>query len=428
MKNNRVKPVDIFKFIGLMAFFAIIVAVIIYMWPSLSGLFKEGGLQLVVDDVRAAGGFGLLVFLGLQLVQIIVAFIPGEFIQIAAGILYGPWIGALVIIAGCVIASACMYFVVHKLGAPFVQSLVPEKYVSKFEKFEKSGRLTAIVFILYLIPGLPKDVFGYIVPLTRMKMSTFVVVSNVGRIPGVVISTFAASGFAEGRIIESLIIFGLAGVIALLGIIFREKIMNYVHKKFGSNTRHKIDSPIDRPLSVKKINSKLPEYNHIKDCYYKNFPFKDEFTFEELEAYVESIDLKFNAYYLDAEYIGFSAYVQMGDMQNILYLAVEDLMQGQGCGTRIMEQLKTDSSGLELVLMCELLDGAAENISQRKRRYAFYERLGFKDSGYIQRESQVDYHILSSSDDFSIESYFEEITKLFKGDFKLNIVKNSDNI
>ena len=151
-------------------------------------------------------------------------------VLIAAGLLYGPWIGALVILAGCVISSAFIFALVRKLGAPFVQSMVPVQYLEKFRKFEKTGKLNIIVFILFLIPGLPKDVFTYLVPLTDMRMRTFLLLSNVGRIPGIVVSTYAADGLADGRLMESAIIFAVAAVIAVLGIVFRERIMKMLEK------------------------------------------------------------------------------------------------------------------------------------------------------------------------------------------------------
>lgn len=114
---------------------------------------------------------------------------------------------------------------VHKLGAPFVRAMVDEKHLVKFYEFERSGKLNLIVFILFLIPGMPKDVFTYLVPLTNMRMRAFLVLSTVGRIPGVIISTYAAAGLADGDITTSLIIFGIAAVLMILGIVFRDKIM-----------------------------------------------------------------------------------------------------------------------------------------------------------------------------------------------------------
>ena len=228
--GHKMEKGDIFKFGGLIAFFALMILVCALLWPYFHDLFEPGGIDRIMGDVRNAGPVGILILLGLQFLQIVVAFIPGEVVQIAAGMLYGPWLGALVILIGCVISSAFIFMLVHRLGAPFVQSMVPAKYLSKFRDFEKTGKLNIIVFVLFLIPGLPKDVFTYLVPLTDMNMRTFLVLSNVGRIPGILVSTYAASGLVDGRIGESLIIFGIAAVIAVLGVVFKDRIMKLVEK------------------------------------------------------------------------------------------------------------------------------------------------------------------------------------------------------
>ncbi len=221
---------DIFKFVGLIAFFAIMALICVLLWPYMKELFEPGGIDRVMAEVRNAGPVGVLILLGLQFLQIVVAFIPGEVVQVAAGMLYGPWFGCAIIVLGCVISSAFIFVLVHKLGAPFVQNMVPTNQLEKFRKFEASGKLNIIVFILFLIPGLPKDVFTYLVPLTDMRMRTFLVLSNVARIPGIIISTYAADGLVDGRIGESVIIFVVAAIIALLGILFRDKIMAFLDK------------------------------------------------------------------------------------------------------------------------------------------------------------------------------------------------------
>ncbi|WP_232050888.1 TVP38/TMEM64 family protein [Arabiibacter massiliensis] len=230
VRGRKLEKGDIFKFAGLIAFFALMVLICVLLWPYFHDLFEPGGLDRIINDVRGAGPVGFLILLGLQFLQIVVAFIPGEVVQVAAGMLYGPWIGALFILIGCVLSSAFIFGLVHKLGAPFVQGMVPTQYLEKFRRFERSGKLNIIVFILFLIPGLPKDVFTYLVPLTDMRMRTFLLLSNVGRIPGIIVSTYAADGLVEGRIVQSVIIFAVAAVIAILGIVFRERIMKLLER------------------------------------------------------------------------------------------------------------------------------------------------------------------------------------------------------
>lgn len=228
--GRSMSKADLFKFVGLIAFIAIILLLVFLAWPYIADVFSEGGVDRLVQRVQNAGFFGVLILLGMQFLQIVVAFIPGEVVQLAAGLMYGPILGAIVVLIGCVISSTIVYKLVHVLGAPFVQGMVSTEHLEKFHSFEESGKLDIIVFILFLIPGMPKDVFTYLVPLTDMPYKKFIVLTTVGRIPGVVASTYAASGFANGDVVGPVIVLVVVAVIAIVGIVFRDKIINLFHK------------------------------------------------------------------------------------------------------------------------------------------------------------------------------------------------------
>ena len=219
VRGHAMPMADVLKFGGLIAFFAVMIIAVVLLWPLIGELFSEGGLERVTRDVREAGPAGFLILLAVQFLQIVVAFIPGEVVQVAAGMIYGPWVGALIIFIGCVISSAFIFVLVHKLGMPFVQAMVPEGALQKCRAFERTGKLNMLVFVLFLIPGLPKDVFTYLVPLTDMKLPTFVLLSNLARLPGIVLSTYAASGLATGDYAESIAIFAVTALIAVVALL-----------------------------------------------------------------------------------------------------------------------------------------------------------------------------------------------------------------
>ena len=234
VRGRHASKGDIFKFVGLIVFFVVIIGAVALLWPYLSGLFEEGGIQATIEGVQDSGVVGVLLLLALQFLQVVVAFIPGEVVQLAAGALYGPWFGALIILVGCIVSSAFIFQVVHKLGAPFVQDMVSTKYLDKLKAFEESGKLDTTVFVLFLIPGLPKDVFTYLVPLTDMRMGKFLILANIARIPGIVVSTYAANGLVEGNYLSSIILFVAVAALALLGFFQRDNIMAFVDKHFPS--------------------------------------------------------------------------------------------------------------------------------------------------------------------------------------------------
>ncbi len=229
--KRAVDRATVIKFVGLIAVLVIMAIVVVVMWPYIADVFTEGGVDRLVERVRNAGVGGVFILLGMQFLQIIVAFIPGEVVQLAAGLMYGPWLGAAIILIGCVISSAIIYKLVHALGAPFVQSMVSTEHLEKFRSFEKSGKLDVVVFVLFLIPAMPKDVFTYLVPLTDMKMGRFLTLATIGRIPGVLASTYVAHGLSQGDMVGPIVIVVVVAVIALIAVVFRDRIMSAFDKK-----------------------------------------------------------------------------------------------------------------------------------------------------------------------------------------------------
>ena len=231
VRGHEMDRATLFKFIGLIAFLVIMLVIVIAVWPYIADVFSEGGVGRLVDRVRNAGPVGVLILLGMQFLQVVVAFIPGEVVQLAAGLMYGPLAGSAIILVGCVISSSVIFQLVHKLGAPFVQGMVSTESLEKFRRFETTGKLDVIVFILFLIPGLPKDVFTYIVPLTDMEYKKFIGLTTVGRIPGVLASTYTASGLANGQIVGPIVVVSVVAIAAVIGVLFRDRIMEALGKR-----------------------------------------------------------------------------------------------------------------------------------------------------------------------------------------------------
>ena len=228
--GKKIKQSDLIKLVGLVVFIVLITAIVVAIWPTLSIVFEPGGVETLIELITSQGPLGVLILLGMQHLQIIVAFIPGEVVQIAAGMMYGPLWGSVVILVGCVLSSMVVYELVHKLGAPFVRSMVGEKQLLKFRQFELSGKFGVTVFILFLIPGFPKDVLTYIVPLSDMNLRTFLLLSTIARTPGVIISTYAAAGLADGNIVTSVIIFVVAALIAIIVLLLRNRIIDAISR------------------------------------------------------------------------------------------------------------------------------------------------------------------------------------------------------
>ena len=230
LAGRDVQKGDVVKFIALVVTLLLMLGVVFALWPTIKDIFSEGGVSGLVDTVKGWGPLGVLILLLLQFLQVLVAFIPGEAVQFAAGALYGPIGGSLLILAGCALSSAAVYVLVHKLGAPFVQTMVSEKYLDKFREFEHSGKLAVLVFVIYLIPGLPKDTFSYLVPLTNMKLKSFIGITTVARTPGVLASCFVANGLMQGNYVSAAIVAAVVVVLVVLCIWKRKELMEWLRK------------------------------------------------------------------------------------------------------------------------------------------------------------------------------------------------------
>ncbi len=226
-KLTREDKIKFAVFIGVIVAMAILAITLIPLFSSLNG----ESLEAFVESVQAMGIWGFFAILALQLIQIVIAFIPGEFVQVAAGLLYGPVWGSLIILLGCFVSTVAIFYLVQMLGAPFVHKVVSKKYLDRFSFLHESTKLNLITFVLFLIPGMPKDVLTYIVALTDVKPSHFFIITTVARIPGVVISTWAGESILRGNWILIAVIIGIVLVLCGLVWFFRDRIIDQIGKR-----------------------------------------------------------------------------------------------------------------------------------------------------------------------------------------------------
>lgn len=216
------------KLAGLIAILVGLTALMAFMWPRIHALYEAGGMTGIVQLVHDSGPLGMLTMIGIQVVQIIIAPIPGEVVEVASGMIYGPWLGTLLLTMGNVIATAIIFQIVHKLGAPFVQEVVSTEHLEKFQEFERSGKLGLLTFVLFLLPGMPKDTFTYLLSLTNMKMKQVVVITTIARLPVLFCTLLAADGLFEGNSIMPVILLFLLVALAVLAVIKRDWLMNFM--------------------------------------------------------------------------------------------------------------------------------------------------------------------------------------------------------
>ncbi len=171
-----------------------------------------------IAHLRSAGFAGFLTAAGVQVLQVVVAVIPGEPVEIVMGYLYGTWGGLGVCLLGIFAGTLVILLLVKMLGASFVKDVISEKKMGKLRFLHNAKGLDMVVFILFLIPGTPKDVLTYFVPLTPMKPARFLLIATFARIPSVVSSTLIGASLGQNRWGLGILIFALTAVMGIAGI------------------------------------------------------------------------------------------------------------------------------------------------------------------------------------------------------------------
>jgi len=226
-KIRNIPKKDKIKFAVFAAFILVMLIVALIFLPNIVALKDQEARDALKETILSYGVWGWLVFGAIQLFQVIFAVIPGEPIEVIAGLLYGPWGGLAICLAGTLIGSILIYFLVKGLGYSFVSQMINIKDSKRFAFLGDTKKLNLIVFVLFFIPGTPKDVLTYLVPLTEIKPLHYFVITTFARIPSVITSTFAGDAISEGKWIETVLIFAATGLVALLGIIFNDKIIAF---------------------------------------------------------------------------------------------------------------------------------------------------------------------------------------------------------
>jgi uncharacterized membrane protein YdjX (TVP38/TMEM64 family) len=231
------KPKDsLLKFLSLAGFpllFVAILVVIALNFQTIFGFFKD--TKEIRDLVKSSGIWGPLIFIGLQIVQVVVFIIPGEVTQFAGGFIFGTWIGTLLSVIGIVIGSAINFYIGKLLGIPFVKALFKKEQIDTVESLISSSKSqkigTLVIFGIFLIPAFPKDVITYVAGLTPMRFSVFLFVSGLGRLPGILVSSIMGENAEQQNWIIVIIVAVLGIGLFIAGTIFREQIFNFFNAK-----------------------------------------------------------------------------------------------------------------------------------------------------------------------------------------------------
>jgi len=219
------------RILALVAFpaaFAAIVTLGIVFRREIWALFTSS--QRLRDWIAAAGLRAPLLFVGVQALQVVVFFIPGEIPQIAGGFLFGLWQGSLLSLAGISLGATFNFLLARLLGVPFVRALFAGKDVERVRRLAESGRARLTFFLFFLIPGIPKDILCYAAGLSSLSLGTFLLFSSLGRLPGILGSALMGEAAAGQRWLLAGGLLLLAVILFVLGFVLRDRIQGLLER------------------------------------------------------------------------------------------------------------------------------------------------------------------------------------------------------
>lgn len=169
-------------------------------------------------ELLGSGGIkSYLIFLGVQIIQIVFAFIPGEFIEVGAGYVYGGITGTILCLIGTAVATFLIFGMTRLLGRKFTSIMIDSKDLKHLKFLQNKEKVTLMLAILYFVPGTPKDLITYFAGLTKVKFGIFMIISVFCRIPSILTSTLAGSALGERKYLQSVIIFAVTAAIGIAG-------------------------------------------------------------------------------------------------------------------------------------------------------------------------------------------------------------------
>ena len=200
---------------------------IAYIGPIMKDISTTEGQLAFKERIESAGIFGMLILFALEVAQIFFVIIPGEPLELLAGMCYGGIGGTIFITVSVFITTTALVFFVKKYGRNFVYNSFKKEKVEKLENsklLSNPKKVELVMIILFLIPGTPKDLLVYIGGLLPIKPLRFILISTFARFPSVISSTIAGENLVTGNphitLIAYIASFVLTAVILILVNIF----------------------------------------------------------------------------------------------------------------------------------------------------------------------------------------------------------------
>lgn len=224
---NKEKKFKILKIILTIIVVLVFIALIIYFFPIIKNLSTQEGQVAFKEKIETSGIYGFLLLFGLQIAQILLVVLPGEPLEVLAGMCYGAVGGTIFILFSVFVTTSIIYFAVKKYGKKLLYQFFEKEKIDKIENnkyFKNSKNIEKLLIILFLIVGTPKDLLTYIGGLLPIKPIKFILIATFCRLPSIISSTIAGSNISDGNWKISILVYVITFILTGIGMFIYDKI------------------------------------------------------------------------------------------------------------------------------------------------------------------------------------------------------------
>jgi uncharacterized membrane protein YdjX (TVP38/TMEM64 family) len=175
--------------------------------------------------IASYGSISALVYILTQAIQVVVFVIPGEIVQIAGGYIFGTWLGVLYSVGGILLGTVISFLAARLVGFRLLKSILPPRKLEEFGFLINNPKAEIAMFVLFLVPGIPKDSLVYIAGLTPVKPLRFFLVSMIARFPGILGSAYIGANLQQKDYLPVWILSGVTLVLFIVGVMTKDRIL-----------------------------------------------------------------------------------------------------------------------------------------------------------------------------------------------------------
>ncbi len=178
---------------------------------------------------------GAIVMILICAVQVVIALVPGEFVEISAGYIFGSVWGSVLCLTGILLGSCLTILLVRRFGRKFVYTFYPKEKIDTLPILNDPPKRNLLVFILFAIPGTPKDLFTYAIGLTNMSIPLYIALTTVARFPSVILSTISGDAVGTKDYKTAVLFFIVTAIVSGTGILIYNIISRHKKSKRSRN-------------------------------------------------------------------------------------------------------------------------------------------------------------------------------------------------